>query len=195
MPTIREVAARAGVSPTTVSHVINNTRFVSPEARERVLQAMEELGYRPNVLARSLRRGETRTLGLILPDSANPFFAEVARAIEDAAFREGYNVILGNSENELDKERLYVEVLTTKQVDGLIFVAAGDRSQSLEDLMRQEAASRGGRPPTHAIWTWIPCLPTISKAACSPRVILSAWGIGASVASPGLPTSPPALSA
>jgi LacI family transcriptional regulator len=138
MPTIREVAARAGVSPTTVSHVINNTRFVSPEARERVLQAMEELGYRPNVLARSLRRGETRTLGLILPDSANPFFAEVARAIEDAAFREGYNVILGNSENELDKERLYVEVLTTKQVDGLIFVAAGDRSQSLEDLMRQE---------------------------------------------------------
>lgn len=62
MPTIREVAARAGVSPTTVSHVINNTRFVSPEARERVLQAMEELGYRPNVLARSLRRGETRTL-------------------------------------------------------------------------------------------------------------------------------------
>ncbi|WP_322806462.1 LacI family DNA-binding transcriptional regulator [Thermanaerothrix sp.] len=137
MPTIREVAARAGVSPTTVSHVINNTRFVSPEARERVLQAMEELGYRPNVLARSLRRGETRTLGLILPDSANPFFAEVARAIEDAAFREGYNVILGNSENELEKERLYVEVLTTKQVDGLIFVAAGDRSQSLEGLVRQ----------------------------------------------------------
>ncbi|MCX8025096.1 MAG: LacI family transcriptional regulator [Thermanaerothrix sp.] len=137
MPTIREVAARAGVSPTTVSHVINNTRYVSPETRERVLQAMEELGYRPNVLARSLRRGETHTLGLILPDSANPFFAEVARAIEDAAFREGYNVILGNSENELQKERLYVEVLTTKQVDGLIFVAAGDRSQSLEGLVRQ----------------------------------------------------------
>ncbi|KPL83436.1 LacI family transcriptional regulator [Thermanaerothrix daxensis] len=135
MPTIREVAARAGVSPTTVSHVINNTRFVSPEARERVLQAMEELGYRPNVLARSLRRGETRTLGLILPDSANPFFAEIARAIEDAAFHEGYNVILGNSENELEKERLYVDVLITKQVDGLIFVAAGDRSQSLEDLV------------------------------------------------------------
>jgi len=138
MPTIREVASRAGVSPTTVSHVINNTRFVSPEARERVLQAMQELGYRPNVLARSLRRGETYTLGLILPDSANPFFAEIARAMEDAAFRRGYNVILGNSENDLEKERLYVDVLVTKQVDGLIFVASGDRSRSLEDLVHQD---------------------------------------------------------
>ncbi len=136
MPTIREVASRAGVSPTTVSHVINNTRFVSADARQRVLDAMAELNYRPNVLARSLRRGETRTLGLILPDSANPFFAEIARAIEDTAFRNGYNVILGNSENELTKEQVYVDVLVNKQVDGLIFVATGDHSPSLEQLVR-----------------------------------------------------------
>ncbi|MCX7976366.1 MAG: LacI family transcriptional regulator [Bellilinea sp.] len=136
MPTIREVASRAGVSPTTVSHVINNTRFVSAEARQRVLEAMAELNYRPNVLARSLRRGETRTLGLILPDSANPFFAEIARAIEDAAFSAGYNVILGNSENELAKEQVYVDVLVNKQVDGLIFLASGDHSPSLEHLVR-----------------------------------------------------------
>jgi LacI family transcriptional regulator len=136
MPTIREVASRAGVSPTTVSHVINNTRFVSADARQRVLDAMAELNYRPNVLARSLRRGETRTLGLILPDSANPFFAEIARAIEDSAFRNGYNVILGNSENELTKEQVYVDVLVNKQVDGLIFVATGDHSPSLEQLVR-----------------------------------------------------------
>ncbi len=135
MPTIREVASRAGVSPTTVSHVINNTRFVSAEARQRVLDAMAELNYRPNVLARSLRRGETRTLGLILPDSANPFFAEIARAIEDAAFGAGYNVILGNSENQLDKEQVYVDVLVNKQVDGLIFLASGDHSPSLEQLV------------------------------------------------------------
>jgi LacI family transcriptional regulator len=135
MPTIREVASRAGVSPTTVSHVINNTRFVSADARQRVLDAMAELNYRPNVLARSLRRGETRTLGLILPDSANPFFAEIARAIEDTAFRNGYNVILGNSENELTKEQVYVDVLVNKQVDGLIFVATGDHSPSLEQLV------------------------------------------------------------
>ncbi|MCS6907641.1 MAG: LacI family DNA-binding transcriptional regulator [Anaerolineales bacterium] len=135
MPTIREVALRAGVSTTTVSHVINNTRFVSPEARQRVLEAMAELNYRPNVLARSLRRGETRTLGLILPDSANPFFAEIARAIEDSAFKAGYNVILGNSESELEKEQVYVDVLVKKQVDGLIFVACGDHSPSLQPLL------------------------------------------------------------
>lgn len=135
MPTIREVSLRAGVSPTTVSHVINNTRFVSAETRQRVLDAMAELNYRPNVLARSLRRGETHTLGLILPDSANPFFAEIARAIEDAAFEAGYNVILGNSENQLAKEQVYVDVLLNKQVDGLILVATGNHSPPLEQLI------------------------------------------------------------
>lgn len=135
MPTIREVASLAGVSTTTVSHVINNTRFVSAEVRQRVLDAMAELNYRPNVLARSLRRGETNTLGLILPDSANPFFAEIGRAIEDAAFEAGYNVILGNSENQLAKEQVYVDVLIKKQVDGLIFVATGNQSPSLDHLI------------------------------------------------------------
>jgi LacI family transcriptional regulator len=74
MTTIIEVAKKARVSITTVSHVINNTRFVSDEARQRVQDAMLELGYHPNSLARSLRRGETKTLGLILPDSGNPYF-------------------------------------------------------------------------------------------------------------------------
>jgi LacI family transcriptional regulator len=137
MPTIREVALLAGVSTATVSHVINNTRYVSPEVRQRVQDAMQALNYRPNVLARSLRRGETNTLGLILPDSANPFFAEIGRAIEAVAFQHGYNVILGNSENELSKEQVYVDVLLNKQVDGLIFVAAGDHSPSLEELVRR----------------------------------------------------------
>jgi LacI family transcriptional regulator len=91
MPTIREVADRAGVSATTVSHVINNTRFVSEDVRRRVQAAMDELGYWPNALARSLRRGETHIIGLVLPDSANPFFAEVGRAIEATAFDVGYN--------------------------------------------------------------------------------------------------------
>ncbi len=136
MPTIREVAALAGVSPTTVSHVVNNTRFVSAEVRQRVLSAMDELGYRPNALARSLRRGETQTLGLILPDSANPFFAEIGRSIEDAAFELGYNVILCNTEGDLHKENLYVDVLMKKQVDGVIFVVAGDRSDSLVSMIK-----------------------------------------------------------
>ena len=136
MITIREVAEKAGVSSTTVSHVINTTRFVSEETRQRVLSAMQELGYRPNYLARSLRRGETHTIGLILPDSSNPFFAEIAHSIEEVAFRQGYSLILCNTEGDLEKERRYVEVLSKKQVDGMIFVAAGEQTDSLQELLR-----------------------------------------------------------
>ena len=117
MSTIREVADRPGVSATTVSHVLNQTRFVSAPIRGRVLQAMHELGYRPNALARSLRRGETKTLGLVLPDSANPFFAELGREIEFAAFR-----LLQrdprNTEGDQDKAHLDMDGLATKPVDG-----------------------------------------------------------------------------
>ena len=101
---MRDVAERAGLSVTTVSHVINNSRTVSDASRQRVLQAMEELDYRPNALARSLRRQQTNTIGMIVPDSANPFFAEIARAIEDASFAQNYSVILCNSEGDLEKQ-------------------------------------------------------------------------------------------
>jgi LacI family transcriptional regulator len=138
MTTIREVAEKAGASVTTVSHVINHTRFVSDGVRQRVLAAMEELNYRPNALARSLRKGKTYTLGLILPDSSNPFFAEVGNSIEDAAFKLGYNLILCNTEGDPQKERLYVDVLFKKQVDGIIFMAAGDQIGSLNFLRSQQ---------------------------------------------------------
>ena len=138
MATIHQVAERAGVSSTTVSHVINNTRFVSVDTRNRVLEAMVALGYQPNALARSLRRGETLTIGLILPDSANPFFAEIGRAVEDAAFHKRYNVILCNTEGDLEKEQRYVEVLSKKQVDGIIFVGTGDQTNSLLSLHTQQ---------------------------------------------------------
>jgi LacI family transcriptional regulator len=135
MKTISEVAKKAGVSPTTVSHVINNTRFVSDEKRERVERAIEEMEYHPNALARSLRSGETHTIGLVLPDSANPFFAEVGRSIEGAAFNVGYSVILCNTENNLEKERKYIERLAEKQVDGMIFVGAGEDYDSYKKLL------------------------------------------------------------
>jgi LacI family transcriptional regulator len=135
MPTISEVAKKAGVSSTTVSHVINNTRFVSAETRQHVERAIEEMGYRPNALARSLRSGETCTIGLILPDSANPFFAEVGRSIEMAAFKAGYSVILCNTENDIDKEHSYIDVLINKQIDGLIFVGAGEDYDSYKKLL------------------------------------------------------------
>ncbi len=137
MTTIREVAEVAGVSYATVSHVINNTRVVSPETRQRVLNAMAELNYRPNALARSLRQGKTNTIGLVLPDSANPFFAEISRSIEDAAFNKGYSVFLCNTELDTQRELFYVDVLSKKQVDGIIFVAAGDQTDSLDFLARE----------------------------------------------------------
>lgn len=137
MPTIREVAGRARVSPTTVSHVINATRFVSDEIRTRVLEVMEELGYRPNAVARSLRRGRTHTLGLILPDSANPYFAELGRGIEAAAFERDRSVILCNTEGEERRERVYLDLLAKRQVDGLLYVPAGDHADVLRGLLRE----------------------------------------------------------
>lgn len=120
MTTIKEVAARAGVSSATVSHVLNNTRYVSDVVKERVQRAMDEMGYRPNVLARSLRQGKTKTLGLILPDSANPFYAELGHALETSAFLKNYNLILCNSDSAIDREHLYFDLLLDKQVDGII---------------------------------------------------------------------------
>ena len=137
MATIREVAESAGVSYATVSHVINNTRLVSQETRARVLAAMDALNYRPNALARSLRQGRTNTLGLVLPDSANPFFAEISRSIEDEAFKKGYSVFLCNTELDTERELFYVDVLSNKQVDVIIFVAAGDQADSLDFLVRR----------------------------------------------------------
>jgi LacI family transcriptional regulator len=135
--TMRDVAERAGVSVTTVSHVINETRPVSDELRRRVLTSMELLGYQPNRLARSLRRGQTHTIGMIIPDSANPFFAEMARGVEDTSFEHGYSVILCNSDGDLNKELLYTNVLTEKRVDGILFVAAGLSTDRIRDLQTQ----------------------------------------------------------
>jgi LacI family transcriptional regulator len=134
MSTIKDVARTAGVSITTVSHVLNETRFVSDELRCRVLAAMEELDYRPNILARSLRRGETKTIGLVVPDNSNPFFAEMARTVEDLGFAAGYSVILCNSDDNLAKEAAYIEVLIAKQVDGVLFIASGSSQEHLSEL-------------------------------------------------------------
>ncbi len=131
--TIRDVAERAGVSTATVSHILNGTRHVSDKLKERVRQAMVELNYKPNALARSLRQKKTCTLGIIVPDSANPYFAEVARGVEDACFDQGYNVILCNSDTDLEKEALYIKVLVEKQVDGICLVAAS--SQTIEKYL------------------------------------------------------------
>src|SRR5687767_3210150 len=102
--TIQDVAARAGVSAMTVSRVVNNHARVATATRARVMQAIDELGYVPNALARGLLRGRTRTIALIVSDISNPFFTQIARGVEDVAQRNGYAVILGNSDESTDKE-------------------------------------------------------------------------------------------
>ncbi|HVL26019.1 MAG TPA: LacI family DNA-binding transcriptional regulator [Thermomicrobiales bacterium] len=125
IPTMEDIGRRAGVSASTVSRVINDSVAVDPATAERVRAAIAELGYRPNLLARSFRRRTTQTIGLLVPDNSNPFFAELARVIEDAGFAEGYNVILCNSDLSDVKQQKYVDVLLAKRVDGVIISSAG----------------------------------------------------------------------
>jgi len=133
-PTINDVAKRAGVSTTTVSHIINGTRYVSDELKVKVEAAIRELGYRPNSLARGLRRGESKTLGLIVPDNSNPFFAEILRSIENIGYEHGYAVILCNSDGDIKKEISYTELLVAKQVDGIVFITTNNSCEHLQQL-------------------------------------------------------------
>jgi len=136
---IRDIAERAGVSKTTVSHVLNGTRHVRPETAARVQEVVDDLGYKPNMLARSLRRKKTHTIGLLVSDIENPFFTRVARAVETTAYERDYNLILCNTDENLEKEILYTDVLFAKQVDGLIVAPApGDHSFLLPYLDRGE---------------------------------------------------------
>jgi LacI family transcriptional regulator len=134
MSTIRDVANAAKVSTSTVSHVINQTRYVSQETRQRVLQAMAELNYIPNHLARSLRNNQTLTIGVLVPNCANPFFAEILLGIEVACFDLGYNIIMGNAHDDPERELQYIDVLLARQADGLILISTGAYKESLQRL-------------------------------------------------------------
>lgn len=139
MTRIQDIAEKAGVSSTTVSHVLNKSRHVHPDTAARVLQAVEDLHYKPNMLARSLRRRQTNTIGLLVSDIENPYFAEVASAVETAAYERGYSLILCNTAESIEKEVCYVEVLFGKQVDGLILAPApGDHAYLAHYLARGE---------------------------------------------------------
>jgi LacI family transcriptional regulator len=133
-PTINDVAKLAGVSTTTVSHFINGTRYVSDDLRERVENAIAELEYHPNSMARGLRRGESKTIGLIVPDNSNPFFAEILRSIENIGYANGYSVILCNSDSDIDKEVAYTDLLFAKQVDGIVFITTNNSCEHLQQL-------------------------------------------------------------
>ena len=125
-----DVAKRAGVSTAVVSYVLNNgPRAVALKTKERVLKAVEELGYSPNAVARALKVRRTNTIGLIVPDISNPYFAELSKAIEDSAFTRGYSLLVGNSSNDPEREQMQIETLRGRQVDGLLLVRTSHRKE------------------------------------------------------------------
>ena len=135
---IHDVARESGASVFTVSAVVNNKSHVGKGLRKRVEAAIRKLNYRPNLIARSLASRRTQTIGMIVPDIANPFFPMVVRGAEDAAQKHGYNLLLCNSDDSLDKEQEAVELLLAKRVDGILLTkAAGDFRPSLRQMINE----------------------------------------------------------
>jgi LacI family transcriptional regulator len=139
LPTIRDVAKLAGVSIATVSRVANASQHpVQEQTRRRVLAAIEQLDYRPNALARGLLSKRSGTIGLLVPDIANPYYADIVRGIEDTVSSAGYTVIICNTDRQPQKVEGYLTLLQEKQCDGIIFAGGGRRGgqrlSSLPDL-------------------------------------------------------------
>lgn len=137
MVTIKEVAQLAGVSTSTVSRALSGRIPVDAETKNKVLAAVEKLGYRPNALAKGLKEGKTNTIGLIIPNIRNPIFPAVARGVEDVARKNGYTVILCNTDENLEVELDYLDKLQKRWVDGLIFATAKEESGHILKLRAQ----------------------------------------------------------
>lgn len=135
LPTIKDIAELAGVSPATVSRVLSGQITVKEETRRRIEEAVRKFDYRPNYLARSLVLKETKTVGVVIPDILNPYYSALARGVEDEARRVGRSVVLCNSDNRVDKELSYLQMLEYKQVDGIILVSAGHQGAHLKELI------------------------------------------------------------
>lgn len=134
--TIKDVAEKAGVNPSTVSRVINQDPNLSirEETKIRILNAIEELGYRPNAIARSLRLKTTGTVGMLIPDITNPFFPEVIKGAESAAAEKNMSLILCNTDENVEKEEHYIELLAEKRVDGILLASARIQDKTIDSL-------------------------------------------------------------
>jgi LacI family transcriptional regulator len=135
---IKDVAREAGVSTATVSHVINNTRFVSDEVRARVQEAIERCDYYPNAQARSLASGRSHTLGILISDIVNPFFPELVKSIEMAAFERGYDVVLANTNYEAERTSNYVRRLIERKVAGVALMTSELDTALIDELARRD---------------------------------------------------------
>jgi LacI family transcriptional regulator len=158
LPTIKDVALRAGVGIATVSRVLNNHPSLSNETRDKVLQAVRELGYTPNQVARSMVTKSSLTLGLVIPDIRNSFFPAVARGFEDEAHRSGYGVILADTDEDLHRERVYLDMLLQNRVAGVAFtgtstpepLVAGLQASGMPVVSVNSAHQRAG---VDTVWT------------------------------------------
>lgn len=130
--TIKDVAAHAAVSVATVSAVINGNKYVSPELEQRVRTSIATLGYERNSFAQGLKTQTSQTIGLIISDIANPFFTSMVRGVEDVANAHHYSLILGNTDENFDKERNYIRLLESKRADGLIIAATAGSHKYLQ---------------------------------------------------------------
>jgi len=137
--TMKDVAREAGVSTATVSHVINKTRFVEKETENKVLRVMEKLDYYPNSAAQSLRSQKTKVIGLIVPDISNFFFTTVIRGIENTLKKYGYNLILADSDENLEIEKEQIKVFNAKLIDGLIVASASGDHTFLKKLLNRNS--------------------------------------------------------
>src|ERR1700750_875222 len=131
--TIYDVAREANVSMATVSRVVNGNPNVKPTTRKKVMEVIDRLGYRPNAVARGLASKKTTTVGVIIPDISNVIFAELARGIEDIATMYSYNIILSNSDQNIDKEIRLLNTMLGKQVDGLVFMSGNITNEHVSE--------------------------------------------------------------
>jgi len=134
--TIQDVARVAGVSVATVSRVINKSGTVTQKTRDVVLEAIKQLEYRPNLLGRNLRRTETKLILALLPTIANPFYSRIVKGMEDIAHKNGFNVLLCNTDSNADRERVYLELLKNRRADGVIFMAPEISCEELSEIGR-----------------------------------------------------------
>lgn len=138
--TISDVAKLAGVSTATVSHTINSTRYVSGETRDKVYRAIAELGYTPDASARSFRTGKKKTIGFIVPDISNKFFATMIEAVENCLSAHGYHLIIANTKENAEREETNIRLLSAGLVDGLLIAS------TIEDFSRFESLIPAGFP-------------------------------------------------
>lgn len=129
---IKDVAREAGVSIATVSRVLNDIDVVNEDTKKKVLDAIKKLGYRPNIVARSLKTQKTKTIGILVPDISSGFYPEIVRGAEDVSNIYDYNVILCNSDFDIEKEKEYLRVLKEKMVDGVIYMSSSLQEETLE---------------------------------------------------------------